>query len=38
MEIEYVYDVSKDLSSWLTQELSQLGYAKDSLELLNVPK
>ena len=38
MEIEYVYDVSKDLSSWLTQELSQLGYAKDSLELLNIPK
>ena len=38
LEIEYVYDVSKDLSSWLTQELSQLGYANNSLELLNVPK
>ena len=38
LEIEYVYDVSKDLSSWLTRELSQLGYANNSLELLNVPK
>ena len=38
LEIEYVYDVSKDLSSWLTQELSQLGYANNSLELLNFPK
>lgn len=38
LEIEYVYDVSKDLTSWLTQELSQLGYAHDSLELLNVLK
>ena len=38
LEIEYVHDVSKDLSSWLTYELSQLGYANNSLELLNVPK
>ena len=38
LEIEYVYDVSKDLSSWLTRELSQMGYANNSLELLNIPK
>lgn len=38
MEIEYVYDVSIDLTSWLTQEISQFDNPTKSTELLNLLK
>ena len=38
MEIEYVYDVSNDLSGWLTEELSHFGNPTKCAELLSFLK